>query len=597
MSEQSIPELFWNRVAKHPDRTMQRSKKYGQWMEASWKQVGEEVRGIALGLVDLGHQPGDAVGLLSQSRAEWVRCDLGILSVGGVTIPVYPSLLPEQTQYVVDDSEARFLIVEDKSQLQKAIKIKPQLPNLKALIVIDPSGCKLSDTIVSLEQLVARGKQREKSELDTRLAAIRRDQIATIVYTSGTTGNPKGVVQTHGNHLSATEAAASVGLGSEDDVDLLFLPLAHSFARLEEYTQLRVGTTTAFAEKIETVVENLAEVRPTIVFSVPRIYEKIYTKVLAGAQQGPPLKQKIFAWSVGVGGQVSKLKQARKPVPPMLALQYKVAHKLVFSKLHEKLGGRLKYFISGGAPLGREIAEFFHAAGLLILEGYGLTETCPVLTVNRPEHYKFGSVGPALPGVELKIAPDGEILGRGPNIALGYFKREQDTKDAFLPDGWFATGDIGEIDGDGFLRITDRKKDLIVTSAGKNIAPQNIENLLKNDPLVSQAMAFGDKRKYITALVTLDPEQAPGWAKANGLADASPEALAQHPKVLAKIQGVVDDVNKKLASFEQIKYFRIVPQDFSIESGDLTPTLKVKRKVVTAKYQELLDSMYTSPAE
>ncbi len=597
MSEQSIPELFWNRVAKHPDRTMQRSKKYGQWMEASWKQVGEEVRGIALGLVDLGHQPGEAVGLLSQSRAEWVRCDLGILSAGGVTIPVYPSLLPEQTQYVVDDSESKFLMVEDKAQLQKAIKIKPQLPHLKALIVIDPSGCKLSDTIVSLEQLVARGKQREKAELDARLEAIRRDQVATIVYTSGTTGNPKGVVQTHGNHLAATEAAASVGLGSEDDVDLLFLPLAHSFARLEEYTQLRVGTTTAFAEKIDTVVENLAEVRPTIVFSVPRIYEKIYAKVQAGAQQGPPLKQKIFAWSVNVGGQVSKLKQARKPVPPLLALQHKVAHKLVFSKLHEKLGGRLKYFISGGAPLAREIAEFFHAAGLLILEGYGLTETCPVLTVNRPEHYKFGSVGPALPGVELKIAPDGEILGRGPNIALGYFKREQDTREAFLPDGWFATGDIGEIDGDGFLRITDRKKDLIVTSAGKNIAPQNIENLLKNDPLVSQAMAFGDKRKYITALVTLDPEQAPVWAKANGIADTSGEALAKDPKVLARIQSVVDDVNKKLASFEQIKYFRIVPQDFSVESGDLTPTLKVKRKVVTAKYQELLDAMYENPAE
>ncbi|MFN7956348.1 MAG: long-chain fatty acid--CoA ligase [bacterium] len=597
MTERSIPDLFWNRVAKHPDRPMQRSKRYGQWLEASWRQVGEEVKGIALGLIDLGHQPGDAVALLSQSRPEWVRGDLGILSAGGVTIPIYPSLLPEQTQYVINDSESKFLIVEDKAQLQKALKIKTDIPQVRTFLVIDPSGCKLSDTIVSFEQLVARGKKRDEAEMRARLEAIQPNQVATIVYTSGTTGNPKGVVQTHANHLAATQAAASIGLGSEDDVDLLFLPLAHSFARLEEYTQLRVGTTTAFAERIETVVENLAEVRPTIVFSVPRIYEKIYAKVLAGAQQGPPLKQKVFAWSLDVGRQVSQLKLARQPIPPLLALQYRIATKLVFSKLHDKLGGRLKYFISGGAPLAREIGEFFHAAGLLILEGYGLTETCPVLTVNRPEHYKFGTVGPALPGVELKIAPDGEILGRGANIALGYYKRDQDTKDAFLADGWFATGDIGEIDGDGFLKITDRKKDLIVTSAGKNIAPQNIENLLKNDPLISQAMAYGDKRKYVVALVTLDPEQGPAWAKTNGIADSSPSALANDPKMIAKIQAVVDEVNKKLASFEQVKYFRIVPQDFSVETGDLTPTLKVKRKVVTTKYQAVLDSMYASAGE
>ncbi len=597
MAERSIPELFWARVAKHPDRPMQRIKKYGQWLDTSWKQVGDEVKALALGLIDLGHQPGEAVSLLSQSRGEWTRCDLAILSAGGVTIPVYPSLLPEQIQYVVQDSESKYLIVEDKAQLQKALKIKGELPAIRLLMVIDPSGCKLSDSILSLEQVVARGKKRDQADLRARLDAIQPSQVATIVYTSGTTGNPKGVVQTHGNHLAATEAAAAIGLGTEEDVDLLFLPLAHSFARLEEYTQLRVGTTTAFAEKIELIADNLAEVKPTILFSVPRIYEKLHAKVLAGVEQSPPFKKKLFGWALGVGTQVSRLKVARQPIPPLLDLQYKIATKLVFSKIHARLGGRLKYCISGGAPLGREIAEFFHAVGVLILEGYGLTETCPVLTANRPEHYKFGTVGPALPGVELKIAADGEILGRGANIALGYFKREGDTKEAFLADGWFATGDIGEIDGDGFLKITDRKKDLIVTSAGKNIAPQNIENLLKNDLLVSQAMAYGDKRKYITALITLDPEQAPVWAKANGVADTSPQGLASDPKVLARVQSAVDAVNRKLASFEQVKYFKIVAQDFTPESGDLTPTLKVKRKVVTAKYQSLLDDMYRSAGD
>jgi long-chain acyl-CoA synthetase len=378
----------------------------------------------------------------------------------------------------------------------------------------------------------------------------------------------------------------------EGEVHLLFLPLAHSFGRLESFAGVYRGLTTAFAENIDKLRENLPEVKPHFICSVPRVFEKVYAGVLAKAEAGPPLKRKIFHWAVGVGKQVSKLRQARQPIPGGLAIRYRLADKLVFSKMQAALGGRLHFAVSGGAPLSREIAEFFHAAGVLILEGYGLTETCPSLTFNRLDNFKFGSVGQAQPGVELKIAPDGEILGRGPNIAKGYFKKPEATAEVFLADGWFATGDIGRIDEEGFLFITDRKKDLIVTAGGMNIAPQNIENLLKGDPFISQAMVYGDRRPYPVALITVNPEELVKFAKGQGLLDLEPAALVKHAKVVERVSRIVEGRNAELQSYAKVKKFAILPEDFTVDNGLLTPTLKVKRKVIMEKHREILDSLY-----
>jgi long-chain acyl-CoA synthetase len=431
-----------------------------------------------------------------------------------------------------------------------------------------------------------------KSELAGRVADGRPEDIATIVYTSGTTGPPKGVVQTHGNHMATLRSSEQTLRVAEGDVHLLFLPLAHSFGRLESFAGVYRGLTTAFAESIDRLGQNLPEVRPHFICSVPRVFEKVYASVMTKAEAGSPVKKKIFHWAVGVGKQVSQLKQARKPVPTGLGVQCRIADKLVFSKMQAALGGRLRFAVSGGAPLAREIAEFFHAAGILILEGYGLTETCPSLTFNRLDNFKFGSVGQAQPGVELKIAPDGEILGRGANIAQGYFKKPEATAEVFLRDGWFATGDIGTIDSEGFLFITDRKKDLIVTAGGINIAPQNIENLLKGDPFISQAMVHGDKRPYPVALITLNPDELAKFAREQGIIVTDPATLAKHPKVVERVSRSIEERNAGLQSYAKIKKFAILPGDFTIDNGFLTPTLKVKRKIITETNKALLDSLY-----
>src|SRR5262250_2288975 len=459
MAETSLARMFWNRVEKSAPRPAQQLKQPKGWKTLTWREVGEAVREIASGLVALGRRPGEAIAILSTSRAEWVQADFAIFSVGGVTIPIYPSYPPDLIQYIVNDAGVKTLIAEDPTQLAKVLEVEAAM-----------LGRDQADAL--------------KTELASRLDGIKSDDVATIVYTSGTTGPPKGVVQSNGKHISALESAAQTNSIAEGEVHLLFLPLAHAFARLESFIGVHRGLCTAFAESIDKLRENLPEARPHFICSVPRVFEKVYAGAMARAEGGSPAKRKIFQWAMGVGKEVSRLKQAKRPVPGALALKYAIAHKLVFSKMHAALGGRLRFAVSGGAPLSRDIAEFFHAAGILILEGYGLTETCPCLTFNRPDRYKFGSVGQSLPGVEVKIAADGEILGRGGNIAQGYFKKPESTREVFLDDGWFATGDIGRFDEDGFLFITDRKKDLIVTAGGMNIAPQNIENLLKGDPFI-----------------------------------------------------------------------------------------------------------------
>ncbi len=595
MADDTLARMFWNRVEKGGDRPAQEFKRAGRWETFTWRQYGEVVRELTLGLVAVGRKKGDAVALLSQSRAEWMQADFAILSAGCVTVPIYPTYTPEQIAYIVNDSESRTLIVEDPGQLAKALEVRGKMDRLEQIVVIQGYEGHESSVLTwdKLRQLGRENAEKLKSAIADRVASVRPEDTASIVYTSGTTGPPKGVIQTHGNHMATMRALGQASEVSEADKDLLFLPLAHSFAQAEAYFGIFAGFTSAFAENLDKVGENLRETSPSFIASVPRVFEKVYGRILAGVEAGSPAKKKIFRWALGVGRQVSQLQQAKKPIPAGLHLKHRIAHKLVFSKLHAALGGRLRFANSGGAPLSKEIAEFFHAAGILILEGYGLTETCPALTINRLDHFKFGSVGKALPGVELKIASDGEILARGPNMATrGYYKKPEATAEVFEPDGWFHTGDIGRIDEDGFLFITDRKKDLIVTAGGINIAPQNIENILKTDPFMSQAMVYGDRRPYPVALITVNSEELAKFAKEQGILVTDYAQLTKHPKVLERVGRIVEEKNAQLQSYAKIKKFAVVPADFTQEGGELTPTLKVKRKVVAEKYRDALESLY-----
>ena len=595
MANVTLASMFWHRVERDGDRPAQQFKAGGVWRTRTWREVGEAVRELATGLLALGRQKEDAVAILSASRPEWVQADFAVFSAGCRTIPIYPTYPPDLIQYIVNDAGVKTLFVEDPAQLAKVLEVQGKMDGLEQIVVIQGYQGEPSSQIMTWDGLRRLGHdnvERLKSDLARRVAQVASTDIATIVYTSGTTGPPKGVVQTHGNHMGTLDSAARMAGIEGGDTHLLFLPLAHSFARLESFIGVHRGLTTAFAENIDKLRDNLPEVKPHFICSVPRVFEKVYAGVIAKAEAGSPLKKKIFHWAVKVGREVSKLQQAKRPVPAGLAFKHRIAHKLVFSKLHEALGGRLRFAVSGGAPLSKEIAEFFHAAGILILEGYGLTETCPSLTFNRLDNFRFGSVGQAQPGIEIKIAADGEILGRGPNIAQGYFKKPEATAEVFLPDGWFATGDIGRLDGDGFLYITDRKKDLIVTAGGMNIAPQNIENMLKGDPFISQAMVHGDKRPYPVALLTLNPEELAKFAKEQGILDTDPASLAKHPKVVERVSRIVEERNGELQSYAKVKKFSILPADFTVENGLLTPTLKVKRKIITEKHRELLDSLY-----
>ncbi len=594
--------MFFRRAADFAGRARYRVKREGSWVDVSWDDHARVVEEIAAGLLAAGVGPGVRVGLLSSTRPEWIEIDFGILAAGAITIPIYPSNLADECGYILWNSESSYCFVENAAQLEKIRKAleegfeldgRQHQIGLSRIFLIDgESDDPRVTTVAALRERGRRTIAEARREIEARVEKIGAHDVATIVYTSGTTGPPKGVVQTHANHLATLEALSEITDSEPGEVDFFFLPLAHSFARAMEYLATHRGTVSAFAQSIESIPADIRETRPHYVPSVPRIFEKIYARIQSNRASSSWLRRQIFDWAIGVGRQKSDYLQRRQELPMQVRLLSQLADRLVLAKISEALGGRVKYMISGGAPLAREIQEFFHAAGVLILEGYGLTETTPILTANRPDEYRFGTVGQAIPKVTLRIADDGEILAKGPNVSQGYYRRPEATSEAWDSEGWFHTGDIGEIDADGFLKITDRKKDLIKTSGGKYVAPQNLENLLKTQPHISQAVLIGDNRKYCVALLTLDLDEVQRWARTQRIDAEDPTVLARHPKVVELVASEVEAVNRRLPSYESIKYHRIIAHDFSQETGELTPSLKVKRKFVNQKYHDLIEEMY-----
>ncbi|HEY0783986.1 MAG TPA: long-chain fatty acid--CoA ligase [Thermoanaerobaculia bacterium] len=597
----SVVHLLEHRVAEAPEREALSGRRDGAWYSMTWAELARQVRAVACGLHGLGLGKGERAAILAATRPEWVVADLGILSAGGATTTLYPSNTADECRYILADSGARVCFAENALQVEKLVEVRGELPALATVVQIDGEPDAGGGWVIPLAELVRRGEawdRKNPGAYEATAEALRPDDLATLIYTSGTTGPPKGVMLTHDNWLFEGETASALGLVGSDDRQLLFLPLAHSFGKALELVFLQTGMPTAFDGNIDDLLANLAAVRPTFMAAVPRVFEKVYNRVVSGAREGGALKYKIFQWALGVGRRVSRERQAGREPQGLLALQATVADKLVFSKLKERFGGRIRFLLSGGAPLARAIGEFFHAAGILVLDAYGLTETSAGSTGNRPESYRFGSVGQPFPGVEVKIADDGEILLRGRNVMRGYYNQPQATAEALDPDGFLHTGDVGELDRDGFLIITDRKKDILVTAGGKNVAPQNVENLLKaHCPYVSQVVMLGDRRPFCVALVTIHEEATGRWAKEHGLAFASYAELAALPAVHTLITTAVDEVNAKLASYERIRKIRLLDHDLSQETGELTPKMSVKRRVVETRHRDVLELLYGETVE
>ena len=563
----------------------------------SSKELFERVRDVSLGLTALGMARGDRVALVAESRPEWLIADLGILCGGGVTVPIYPTLSAAQARYILEDSGARVAIVSTRLQLEKIQEIRHQLPALEAVVVMDASAQAATPSVQTFSELAERGHARMVGEWgagrEFRDASrrIRPNDLATIIYTSGTTGEPKGVMLTHASLAANMFAGADAFAVHEEDVALSFLPLSHAFERMVCYVYLLRGVSIVFAESFDTIGRDVATVRPTVLTGVPRVYEKMHARILEKGQAGSMVKSRLFRWAAGVGAARGRARLQAASASPLVGLQAALADRLVFAKIRAGVGGRLRYFVSGSAPLPSAVAEFFHGIGLPIIEGYGLTETAPILTVNPPLAPRAGTVGKAVSGVELRIAADGEILARGPNLMTGYYNKPDATASA-IKDGWFHTGDIGTIDSDGYLAITDRKKDLLVTSGGKKIAPQPIENVLKRSPLVAEAVVLGDRRKYAAALIVPEFAALERRLKDLGRPPGERAALVARADVLALYQEIVDALNRELSQFERIKRIAVLPREFSIESGELTPSLKVKRKVVEEQWRETIEGLY-----
>jgi long-chain acyl-CoA synthetase len=610
----TVAALFLERVTATPDGEAYRhpvppasGQGPDEWKSLSWAQAAERVFAIAAGLIELGVRPEQRVALASSTRIEWILADLGIMCAGAATTTVYPQTNADESAFILADSESRVLIAEDASQLAKAREKRAELPNLTHVVVIDPAGVETADWILTLDELEKRGSARLEKDADLvkeRVGAITRDQLATLIYTSGTTGRPKGVRLPHDNWSYMAKAIAATGLVGPDDVQYLWLPLAHVFGKVLTSGQIEVGHVTAVDGRVDKIIENLPVVQPTYMAAVPRIFEKVYNGVAAKARAAGGAKYKIFQWAAEVAREYAKVTQdnfrrtGTHSAPFGLAAKHKVADTLVYAKIREAFGGNLRACVSGSAALSPEIGYFFAGAGIHILEGYGLTESSAASFVNPGEAYRTGTVGKPLPGTEVRIAEDGEILLRGPGIMEGYHGLPEKTAEVLESDGWFHTGDIGELSADGYLRITDRKKDLIKTSGGKYIAPAEVEGQFKAVcPYVSNILVHGADRNFCTALIALDEVAIAAWAEENGLGGKSYAEIVAAPQTVEMVDGYVKKLNEGLQKWQTIKKFRLLPRDLDVEHGEITPSLKLKRPVVEREYKHLIEEMYAGTRE
>ncbi|MCE1180632.1 MAG: long-chain fatty acid--CoA ligase [Micrococcales bacterium] len=590
----SVGHMFRDRIAKTPQREAFRFPRGEQWESMTWAQVDDRVRKIAAGLISLGIEPQQRVALASSTRIEWALADFGVMCAGAATTTVYPSTMPDDVAYIIADSGSRVVFAEDDVQVGKLREKRDEIPEVIKVVTFD--GATDGDWVISLEDLERLGEEHlgaSPNAVDERIDDLSPDKLATIIYTSGTTGRPKGVRLRHDAWSYECAANDAIDQIQEDDLQYLWLPLAHVFGKLMVVLPLQIGFPTAIDGRIDKIVENLGIVKPTFMAAAPRIFEKAYGGVNLMMKKDGGAKLKLYNWSTDVAGQVADLWNEGKQPSGLLAAKYAVADKLVLSKIRERFGGRIRFFVSGSAPLNTDIARWFDGVGMRISEGYGLTESSAGSTVGRMQAHRRGTVGWTFPGTEIKIAGDGEILLRGPGVMEGYHNNPEATAEVLTEDGWFHTGDIGEVDERGFVKITDRKKDLFKTSGGKYIAPSVIESQFKGIcPYVSQFLVHGAGRNYATALVTLDPEGVKPWAAANGLENASYEEIANAPQTRDMVQRYIDELNSQLNRWETIKKFTILGQDLTVEGGELTPSLKMRRKIVTERYQDHLDSMY-----
>ena len=592
--ENTVGRMFYNRITSLSQKNYVSNYQDGDWTWITWGQYGKMVREIAHGLLALDFKPGQVAGILSQTRLEWGLSDQAIMSIGCITVTVYPTLLAQDTAYILGHAQARLVFIEDVQQLKKIQEHKQDLPGLEYLVLLSGKPKKRQKNVLTLDELRELGQKHLAKHPDLwreRIAAIKPEDLATLVYTSGTTGPPKGAMISQANFIETCRALEKLDLVNKNDHAISYLPLCHIYERISTYMYgIYSGCTCGIARGMETLIEDIGIIRPTVMVGVPRVYEKIHAGILMNLRNQSPTAQKIFRWALAAGKEATACRQAGKPLTLQLRLSLALAEQLVFNKIKARFGGRLRCLVSAAAPIAQEILDFFDALGIPIVEGYGMTECTGPATLANLETMRIGYVGRALTCCQIKLADDGEILVKGQNVFMGYHKNPESTAES-LVDQWLHTGDVGELTQDGYLRITDRKKDIIITAGGKNIAPQNIENFIKLDRYIAEVVVIGDRRKYLSALIAVDDEAVSAWARKNDVS-YSPETVTESPQIRDLISQRIDDFNRKLARFEGIKKFRIVPRQFTIEGGELTPTMKIKRKVVLKKYADLIDEMY-----